>query len=256
MAASQLAALEGEESGAEELLPVTEASPCFLYSEGQRLALEALLSHGAEAFDACVRREGLRSFLSSDEIQWLAEAAEDWVGAGQEPEGMTEGAAVDAVVGDTGTSTYWPEQSEEPVPLLQLGWPEETTWKGITRAQLYTQPPGDGQPPLKQLVRREIQAAHKVGATGDLAAQGTLRPEGWADLAAQGMPGCGMQDKDPQPPQPLQIRGCPLAQAWVSLGTLMFQNRTVTPDPSLSHPPHPHASISNLIQSAAPETPR
>ncbi|XP_040834230.1 protein FAM83E [Ochotona curzoniae] len=164
MAASQLAALEGEESGAEELLPVTEASPCFLYSEGQRLALEALLSHGAEAFDACVQREGLRSFLSSDEIQWLAEAAEDWVGAGQEPEGMTEGAAVDAVVGDTGTSTYWPEQSEEPVPLLQLGWPEETTWKGITRAQLYTQPPGDGQPPLKQLVRREIQAAHKLVA--------------------------------------------------------------------------------------------
>ncbi|XP_004597247.2 protein FAM83E [Ochotona princeps] len=164
MAASQLAVLEGEESGAEELLPVTEASPCFLYSEGQRLALEALLSHGAEAFDACVRQEGLRSFLSSDEIQCLAEAAEDWVGAGQEPEGVTEGAAFHAVAGDTGTPTYWPGQSEESVPPLRLGWPEDTAWKGITRAQLYTQPPGDGQPPLKQLVRREIQAAHKLVA--------------------------------------------------------------------------------------------
>lgn len=161
MAASQLAALEGVESGAGEL-PLTETSPCFLYSEGQRLALEALLSRGTEAFEACMQREGLQPFLSGDELRGLAAAAEDWTAAKQEPGRTTEGAT--ATNGDSGSLTYWPGLSEEPVPMLRLGWPEDSGWKGITRAQLYTQPPGEGHPPLKELVRQEIQAAGKLVA--------------------------------------------------------------------------------------------
>lgn len=159
MAASQLAALEGVATAAGQP-PLTETSPGFLYSEGQRLALEALLSEGVEAFQACVQREGLRPFLSGAELQGLAAAAEDWTVAKQEPRGA-EGAVAS---GDRGSLTYWPGQSEEPVPVLRLGWPEDSGWKGITRAQLYTQPPGEGHPPLKELVRQEIQAACKVGA--------------------------------------------------------------------------------------------
>ncbi|XP_062944488.1 protein FAM83E [Cynocephalus volans] len=161
MAASQLAALEGVESGA-TALPLTEASPGFLYSEGQRLALEALLSKGTEAFQACMQREGLRPFLSGDEVQGLAAAAEDWTVAKQEPSGTAEGATISD--GDVDSLTYWPGQSEEPAPILRLGWPEDSAWKGITRAQLYTQPPGEGQPPVKELVRQEIQAAYKLVA--------------------------------------------------------------------------------------------
>ncbi|XP_029781319.1 protein FAM83E [Suricata suricatta] len=161
MAASQLAALEGVESGAGGL-PLTEASPGFLYSEGQRLALEALLSKGAEAFEACVRREGLRPFLSGEEQRSLAAAAEDWTAPKQPPDRVAEGAA--ATEGDSGSLTYWPGRSEDLLPTLRLGWPEDPAWKGITRAQLYTQPPEEGQPPLKELVRREIQAAHKLVA--------------------------------------------------------------------------------------------
>ncbi|ELK18575.1 Protein FAM83E [Pteropus alecto] len=161
MAASQLAALEGAEPRAEDPA-LTERSPSFLYSEGQRLALEALLSQGAAAFGACVQREGLRPFLSADELRGLAAAAEDWTAAQREPGGAAEGA--DATAGDSGSLTYWPGQSEEPVPTLRLGWPEDSGWKGITRAQLYTQPPGEGHPPLKELVRQEIQAARKLVA--------------------------------------------------------------------------------------------
>lgn len=163
MAASQLAALEGAEPGAGGL-PLTESSPGFLYSEGQRLALEALLSRGAAAFGACVQRERLRPFLSADELRGLAAAAEDWTAAPreQEPEGAAGGAA--ATARDSGSLTYWPGQSEESVPTLRLGWPEDSGWKGITRAQLYTQPPGEGHPPLKELVRQEIQAARKLVA--------------------------------------------------------------------------------------------
>ncbi|XP_066127734.1 protein FAM83E [Saccopteryx bilineata] len=161
MAASQLAALDGVESGAGGL-PLTETSPGFLYSEGQRLALEALLSEGAEAFEACVQREGLRPFLGRDELRGLAAAAEDWTAVKQEPGRAAEGTT--AANGDLGSLTYWPGQSEEPVPVLRLGWPEDSGWKGITRAQLYTQPPGEGHPPLKELVRQEIQAACKLVA--------------------------------------------------------------------------------------------
>lgn len=163
MAASQLAALEGIEAEAGGL-PLTETSPGLLYSEGQRLALEALLSKGTEAFEACVKREELQPFLSGDELRSLAAAAEDWTAAKQEPGRTAEGAAVTS--GDSDSLTYWPGQSEEPVPMLRLGWPEDKGWKGITRAQLYTQPPGEGYPPLKELVRQEIQAAGKVGASG------------------------------------------------------------------------------------------
>ncbi|XP_034495475.1 protein FAM83E [Ailuropoda melanoleuca] len=161
MAASQLAALEGDESGAGGL-PLTEASPGFLYSEGQRLALEALLSKGAEAFEACVQREGLRPFLGGEELRSLAAAAEDWTACKQPPGRVAEGAT--ATDRDSGSLTYWPGQSDELVPTLRLGWPEDPTWKGITRAQLYTQPPDEGHPPLKELVRQEIQAACKLVA--------------------------------------------------------------------------------------------
>ncbi|XP_032982931.1 protein FAM83E isoform X2 [Rhinolophus ferrumequinum] len=165
MAASQLAALEGVESEARAEaggLPLTETSPGLLYSEGQRLALEALLSKGTEAFEACVKREELQPFLSGDELRSLAAAAEDWTAAKQEPGRTAEGATVTS--GDSGSLTYWPGQSEEPVPMLRLGWPEDKGWKGVTRVQLYTHPPGEGRPPLKELVRQEIQAACKLVA--------------------------------------------------------------------------------------------
>lgn len=160
MAASQLAALEGEELGAGEPA-LTKASPAVLYSEGQRLALEALLSSGEETFWACVQQERLPPFLSADEAQALATAAEDWLVPSQELGAAGTGTAI--TDGDMGSLTYWPRQSEEPAPLLRLGWPEDTAWKGITRAQLYTQPPGEGQLPIKELVHQEIQAARKVG---------------------------------------------------------------------------------------------
>ncbi|KAJ1073465.1 hypothetical protein K5549_018502, partial [Capra hircus] len=84
-----------------------------------------------------------------------------WQESQPEPE-AAEGA--DATHGVSGSLTYWPGQSEEAVPVLRLGWPEDSAWKGITRAQLYTQPPGEGQPSLKELVHQEIRATQKLVA--------------------------------------------------------------------------------------------
>ncbi|XP_067388824.1 protein FAM83E [Emydura macquarii macquarii] len=150
MAASQLACLEDAPPGT----PVTESSPEFFYSEGQRLALEALLAGGHTAYAQRLAQDGLRPFLSDDELRCLAEAARDV----PEPSGERDGDA------DELSLSYWPGCSDEPLPELELGWPQDGSWKGITRAEVYTHPPGDGAPKVKELVRSKIQQATKVVA--------------------------------------------------------------------------------------------
>uniref|UniRef100_A0A8C0IRY1 Scaffolding anchor of CK1 domain-containing protein n=1 Tax=Chelonoidis abingdonii TaxID=106734 RepID=A0A8C0IRY1_CHEAB len=153
MAASQLDCLEDAPAGT----PVTESSPEFFYSEGQRLAVEALLAGGQSAYVQCLAQDRLRPFLSNDELRHLAEAAQDV----PEPAGECEGDA------DELSLSYWPGCSDEPIPELELGWPLDGNWKGITRAEVYTHPPGDGAPKVKELVRRKIQQAAKVTGSQD-----------------------------------------------------------------------------------------
>uniref|UniRef100_A0A6I8NFH6 Family with sequence similarity 83 member E n=1 Tax=Ornithorhynchus anatinus TaxID=9258 RepID=A0A6I8NFH6_ORNAN len=158
MAASQLAALEEEENGeggARTRLGQREVS---CYSEGQRLALEVLLSEGAMGYGAFMAREGMVPFLGAEEARGLEAVIEDWRPQG-EGEEWREGE------GNGGDSlTYWPGCTEESPPKLAFGWPENPSWKGISRARLYTHPPGEGDPPIKELLRTSIQEASKVVA--------------------------------------------------------------------------------------------
>lgn len=103
-----------------------------------------------------------------------------------------------------GSLTYWPGQSEEPAPVLRLGWPEDGAWKGITRAQLYTQPPSEGHPPLKELVRREIQAAHKVGVVMRPASFPQFSPTR-SPLSLPGLWDLCVHKSTPQDPSPSSI---------------------------------------------------
>ncbi|KAH0626466.1 hypothetical protein JD844_001457 [Phrynosoma platyrhinos] len=154
MAGSQVRCLESEEP----YVKITESNPEFYYSEGQRLALEALLSEGEEAFKECLAQEKLRPFLSDAELKELKAAVkvEDGQVSGS-------GGSGKQTFGDEGSSlSYWPGRSDEPTPELDLGWPDNSAWKGITRAEVYTHPPGEGEPHIKELVRRCIQQANKV----------------------------------------------------------------------------------------------
>ncbi|XP_029441305.1 LOW QUALITY PROTEIN: protein FAM83E [Rhinatrema bivittatum] len=151
MANSQLKCLE--EDQAYPLL--TEWCPDFYYSEGQRLALDALLSSGASAFHDRLRAENLRHFLSPEEVARLEEAAEDYQVGEVDLEGEAE-------LGEDLSLSYWPSKTDTPTPVLELGWPEQGAWKGITRAELYTHPPSDNAPHIKEVVRRSIQNATKV----------------------------------------------------------------------------------------------
>ncbi|GAA6226081.1 protein FAM83G-like [Lates japonicus] len=55
-----------------------ESKPEFLYCEDQRLALEALLRDGREAFAKYLQARGLRGFLSDPELETLAGAVEPY----------------------------------------------------------------------------------------------------------------------------------------------------------------------------------
>ncbi|XP_030053635.1 protein FAM83E [Microcaecilia unicolor] len=151
MANSQLKCLE--EDQAYPLL--TETCPDFYYSEGQRLALDALLSSGAPAFHDCVKAENLRHFLSQEEVAQLETMVEDFKVGEVDPE-------EDPELDEDMSLSYWPGNTDTPTPVLELGWPQQGAWKGITRAEVYTHPPSENAPHIKELVRRSIQNATKV----------------------------------------------------------------------------------------------
>ncbi|XP_059813582.1 protein FAM83E-like [Hypanus sabinus] len=165
MASSQLQCLDEQ-----HVNPcLTESLPQFVYSEGQRRALEALLSDGPSAYAHCLEEEGLRPFLSAAEAHSLLAGARPFrpsdTPGQQEDEELLEGPngrELTRLSTANWSLTYWPTQSDAPPPFLALGWPEEGMWKGITRAAVYTNPPAEGAPTIKELVRRLLQNAQQV----------------------------------------------------------------------------------------------
>ncbi|KAM5132489.1 protein FAM83E [Mantella aurantiaca] len=151
MANSQLKCLEDEL----EFVDITEASPQFYYSEKQRTALETLLCSGESDFQSFLKNQEMRPFLSREEVICIASSAVD------SQLGKTE-CEEDSELDDDLSISYWPGKTDVPTPMLDLGWPEGDTWKGITRAEVYTQPPTNNAPHIKVVIRKAIQSATKV----------------------------------------------------------------------------------------------
>ncbi|XP_075047385.1 protein FAM83E [Mixophyes fleayi] len=151
MANSQVKCLEDEL----EFVDITEASPQFYYSEKQRTALETLMSSGQPAFQNYLKHERVRQFLSREEVASIESSTVDF------QVGKTE-LEDDSELDEDFSISYWPGKTDVPTPMLDLGWPEGDTWKGITRAEVYTHPPSNNAPHIKVVVRRSIQNAIKV----------------------------------------------------------------------------------------------
>uniref|UniRef100_A0A672MFG8 Si:dkeyp-9d4.4 n=1 Tax=Sinocyclocheilus grahami TaxID=75366 RepID=A0A672MFG8_SINGR len=137
---------------------LNESKPEFFYSENQRLALEALITKGRDAFDAYMKEHELRPFLSEPELERLRRSIEDYKPGSehQKPDGTTEGE--DGAV----SLQYWPDRSDISIPNLDLGWPDCNSYRGVTRVNVYTQPPMDGQTHIKEVVRKAIAQAQKM----------------------------------------------------------------------------------------------
>nr|XP_055061944.1 protein FAM83G isoform X2 [Misgurnus anguillicaudatus] len=137
---------------------LNESKPEFFYSEDQRLALEALITKGRDAFDSYVKEHELRPFLSEPELEQLRRSIEDYEPGSehQKTDGLTEG--------DDGAVSlqYWPDRSDIAIPNLDLGWPDCNSYRGVTRVNVYTQPPTDGQTHIKEVVRKAIAQAQKM----------------------------------------------------------------------------------------------
>ncbi|XP_072586610.1 protein FAM83G [Vulpes vulpes] len=157
----------------------SESKPEFFYSEEQRLALEALVARGREAFYEVLKRENIRDFLSELELKRILETIEvydpgsedlrgDVRSRGPEDDGIGDSEEASRAGGDATQAEpppsleYWPQKSDRSIPQLDLGWPDTIAYRGVTRASVYMQPPIDGQAHIKEVVRKMISQAQKV----------------------------------------------------------------------------------------------
>ncbi|KAJ6655929.1 hypothetical protein lerEdw1_004514, partial [Lerista edwardsae] len=145
----------------------SEAKPEFFYSEEQRLALEALVANGPDAFYEVLKKENIRDFLSELELKKILDGLEPYdPGSEVIPRGEESRVGVSSQSGEQEwplpSLEYWPERSDRSIPQLDLGWPETIAYRGVTRATVYMQPPIDFQPHIKEVVRKMIFQAQKL----------------------------------------------------------------------------------------------
>ncbi|KAK5925955.1 hypothetical protein CgunFtcFv8_021568 [Champsocephalus gunnari] len=123
------------------------------YKETYRLAIYALLCGGQEAYEEFLMVEQISHFLSEEEIQFILEHAELPV---LEDDDSPEGKKV---TDEASPSTYFPTESDEQVPDLDLGWPEVPLEGAETSISLLFNPPRLNTPTIKEVVRKQIQEA-------------------------------------------------------------------------------------------------
>ncbi|KAM9457853.1 protein FAM83G [Clarias gariepinus] len=159
MAESQLVCLDDGHVN----VRVPESRPEFYYSEEQRAALELLLRDGDGAFKLRLRADNIKDFLSAREVKWIRETFREY-DPDPDPDPDPDRAPPRSPRGsDSGVhSTYWPTVSDTQAPALELGWTTGGFYRGVTRVSVYTHPPKESEPHIKEVVRRLIQEAHKT----------------------------------------------------------------------------------------------
>ncbi|TKS91353.1 Protein FAM83F [Collichthys lucidus] len=161
MAESQLLCLDDEHVNEK----VPESRPEFYYSEEQRAALEQLLKNGDGAFKMRLKEDNIKDFLCAKEVRFLRKTFHEYETDSDSETGEQE-KSKESSSADSGVhSTYWPQMSDTEVPPLDIGWPGSSgVYKGVTRVSVYTHPPKEPGPHIKEVVRKLIQEAHKVVA--------------------------------------------------------------------------------------------
>ncbi|XP_069765727.1 protein FAM83F-like [Narcine bancroftii] len=153
MAESQLMCLDDNHIN----VIINEKNPQFFYCETQRLALEEFLKSGTTDFRKIIKKQGIKDFVSAKEVKKISK---NWERYEMDKAMSSQGKAAES----DGSLTYWPEQSDIPIPDLDLGWTEHVVYRGITRATAYMHPPKINDPFIREIVRKMIQEARKVVA--------------------------------------------------------------------------------------------
>ncbi|XP_023117278.1 protein FAM83F [Amphiprion ocellaris] len=161
MAESQLVCMDDEHVN--EKIP--ESRPEFYYSEEQRAALEQLLRNGDGAFKMRLQEDNTKDFLCAQEVKLIRKSFQEY-DADSDSEAGEQDRSKGSSSADSGVhSTYWPQMSDTEVPSLDIGWPGSSgVYKGVTRVSVYTHPPKEPGPHIKEVVRRLIQKSLKAVA--------------------------------------------------------------------------------------------
>ncbi|KAF6269677.1 family with sequence similarity 83 member H [Rhinolophus ferrumequinum] len=129
------------------------------YKEYYRLAVDALAEGGPEAYSRFLASEGAPAFLCPEELEHVSRHLRPPQHAAQEP---AEGSPPNVDM-DGSSGTYWPMNSDQAVPELDLGWPLTFGFQG-TEVTTLVQPPPPDSPSIKDEARRMIRSAQQVVA--------------------------------------------------------------------------------------------
>nr|XP_023684889.1 protein FAM83B [Paramormyrops kingsleyae] len=125
------------------------------YKETYRLAIDALVGGGQEAYRELLKGERVGEFLSEDELLFIVENVERPITGDQEEE------ADPSMDNAPSSGTYWPLHSDLDTPNLDLGWPDVRE-KMQTNINLLFHPPRPNCPTIKEAVRKHIQEARHI----------------------------------------------------------------------------------------------
>ncbi|KAM5281476.1 protein FAM83H [Ctenodactylus gundi] len=129
------------------------------YKEYYRLAVDALTEGGPEAYSRFLASEGAPDFLCPEEVEHVSRHLQPPQHVAREaPEGSPPDVDMDGSSG-----TYWPVNSDQAVPELDLGWPLTFGFQG-TEVTTLVQPPPPDSPSIKDEARRMIRSAQQVVA--------------------------------------------------------------------------------------------
>uniref|UniRef100_A0A8K9UH27 Scaffolding anchor of CK1 domain-containing protein n=1 Tax=Oncorhynchus mykiss TaxID=8022 RepID=A0A8K9UH27_ONCMY len=128
------------------------------YKESYRLAIYALVSGGRDAYQEYLKAEQLSDFLSEEEVIFILDNAELPVPEDEDYEAGKRKSEENVIA----PSTYFPTESDEEVPDLDLGWPEVTNENVETNISLLFHPPRHNTPTIKETIRKQIQDARQV----------------------------------------------------------------------------------------------
>ncbi|KAK7119100.1 hypothetical protein R3I94_021069 [Phoxinus phoxinus] len=141
--------------------PLTESSPDFLHCEEERYCVESLVSSGPEAFYTKLHQEQMGSFLSTGEVNQISSWVEDY----HQSDAVLEDGNGEVEVGSEGddfSGHYFPTESDTPAPCLELGWPERYSWMDMGRVEVYTNPPVEQEPSIREVLRTLLQGATRL----------------------------------------------------------------------------------------------
>ncbi|KAG7274995.1 hypothetical protein CRUP_001088 [Coryphaenoides rupestris] len=143
-----------------------EVQPCFVephYRESYRLAIYALLCGGPDAYQEFLQAERINHLLSDQEVLYVLENAELPVCEDSKEKEQQEQQEEEQEEGGN-PSTYFPTESDEQVPDLDLGWPE-VSGSSETNISLLFHPPRQNTPTIKEVVRKQVQEAKQAPLT-------------------------------------------------------------------------------------------